>query len=283
MTGQEGPNGEKAMANELQNLSDWMQGLLSRSVEEQLRASQRYFEVMQRAGRGELLTRPAGENYWRFVQEEGTRFARDWTTLTVNYYNGLAELGRAWNDTYFEQVLGMRVTEGAMATAGVAHEGPHAAPAPVAPRRVELEMRAASGTEATAAFALENRQNEALRISFLVSDFVSADGTSSLRPPLQIEPSRFTLPAGMEQAVTLRLPVTAEFLPGQPYSATIVVQGYDHLELIVHLLAEPSPVIEAQNMAAHKAAPKRAKAKPAGAPARGKSPETAGRRSGSRR
>jgi hypothetical protein len=223
------------MANELQDLGERIQQLIARSLEEQFRASQRYYEVMQRAGRGELLTKSVGEGYWRFVQEESTRYARNLATLSLDYYHTLIEMGRSYNDLFFDQVLGIRADATPASAASAGPEAP-------LPRRVEIEMRAAVGAEATASFSLENNRDEPLEISFFVSDFVGPTVTAAFRPPLQIQPSRFTLAPGEERSVTLRLFVPVEcFVPGQRYTATIMVRGYDHLELGVNLLVDTVP------------------------------------------
>jgi hypothetical protein len=223
------------MANETQDLVERMRQLMARSMEEQFRASQRYYEVMQRAGRGELLTKLGGEEYWRFVQEEGPRYARNLVTLSLDYYNALIEMGRSYNDLFYDQALRVRDVA---APASPSPTGPESRP----PRRVEIGMRGAVGSEATASFSLENKRNEPLEISFFVSDFISPTDTASFRPPLQIHPLRFTMAPGEERTVTLRLPLTADcFAPGQRYTATILARGYDHLELGVNLLVDEAP------------------------------------------
>src|ERR671933_2303675 len=107
------------MTNEHQDLGQWLQQLASRSIAEQMRAAQRYNELAQRFGRGELLKPAVAEEYLRFLQGETTQYARNLAMLSLNYYNALIELGRSYNDCFYEQVLHMGPSGGA----GVAPPG----------------------------------------------------------------------------------------------------------------------------------------------------------------
>ena len=227
------------MANNLQDIGRKMQDLAARSVEAQVRAALRYSELMGRFARGELFTRAVGDEYARVARDETNRYVSTIATLSVNYFNSLIELGQAYNDRFFEQVLGSR-------------SGP-AAPRPdltkeVSPRRVELETHAPLGQEAILSFTLENRHAETAEISFLVSDFAGPAGTAAFHAPIEFQPPRVTLGPGEARAVTLRLRLTPPlFAAGERYTATVVVRGYSGLELGVGIRVEsasaPSDVI----------------------------------------
>jgi hypothetical protein len=78
-------------------------------------------------------------------------------------------------------------------------------------------------------------------VSFLVSEFSSAAG-AAFRPPLQLQPSRFTLRPGEERVVALRIPLLPEmFVPGQRYEATVIMRGHDDVAMILHTWADPPP------------------------------------------
>src|SRR5215212_7661038 len=103
------------MANDTQDIGRWLQDLATRSVAEQARTAQRYSELLQRLGRGELVTRSLGDEFARFVREETTRYARNLATLSFSYYNAVETLSRSYNDRFFEQVLGVGLRESAKA------------------------------------------------------------------------------------------------------------------------------------------------------------------------
>lgn len=79
-----------------------------------------------------------------------------------------------------------------------------------------------------------------MEITFLISEFTGADGSPAFRPPLQLEPPRFTLRSGEERKVTLRLPLLPDlFLPGVRYNGVVVVRGYEDLVLALTAWADP--------------------------------------------
>src|SRR5262249_36709420 len=218
------------MANDFQDIGQWYKDLVTRSMADQMRAVQRYTELLQRIGRGELFTANMPDEYVRFMRDEAVRYARNLATLSFSYYKTLDALGRAYNDRFFDQVLGMAPAPAA----------PSPVPAPTArtaaPRQVELALHAQLGDDATRSFVLENKRCEPVEISFLVSDFVGPSGAAPFRPALEFEPPRFSMMPGEERTVTLRLKLLDElFVPGQRYTAAVLVRGYDDLELALHV------------------------------------------------
>lgn len=218
------------MNNDHEDLGRWIQEITSRSAGEQLRALQRYGDLLQRMARGELDEQAVREEYLRFTSEAAERYVRQLTTLSLSYYNALLELNRAFTDQFFNQVFG----------------GPAERERPAPPRRrVEIELVAPLGETASASFVVENKRLETAEISFIVSEFAGPAGTSPFRPPLQIQPPRFMLGPREERVVTLSLPlVEGLFTPGERYTATVIVRGYDDLELGLLVEAEPPPPTE---------------------------------------
>lgn len=226
------------MAKNLQELGQKFQDLASRSLQEQVRVAQRYNELVQKFGRGDLLQKPVQDEYRRFVGEETTQYMSNLASLHLNYYEGLMELGRTYQEKFFKQVAG--AGGAAAATQGVS--------AAASPKRVEIELRGTVGQDAVRSFVLESKHSEASDISFLVSDFVGPEGTAPFRADLEFQPARFTLRPGEERVITLRLPLSSpQFVSGLRYTATAVVRGYDDLELGINVL----PSAPATNAAAN--------------------------------
>ena len=220
------------MSGEPPDFYTWIQDLTVRSVADQTRVLQRYNDLVQRVMRGELNDPQLREEYAHFAREESTRYASDLTRLSLSYYNALLELGRNYSDRFFDQLLRSR---GPQAGAGNGGE-----PA-VQRRQVSLELQGELGQEAAAAFVIENKRDTPAEISFQVSEFVDAAGGSSFRAPLQIQPAQLSLGPQAEAAVMLRLPLWRElFDAGHRYHATVVVRGYDELELILSVRVSPA-------------------------------------------
>lgn len=216
------------MSNDSQDLGQWLQELMTRSVAEQVRATQRYTDLMQRLSRGELNEQTVREEYMHFAREETTRYARNLASLSLSYYNALLEISRNYNDRFFEQVLGGGLN-------GKVDDKAHTSP----PERIELELCASAGKDAASSFVIENRRTEAIDVSFIVSEFTDEQKTVSFRPPLQLQPPRFTIGPHEERVVSVRLPLLTElFSPGQLYTATVIVGGYDNLELLLKVRVE---------------------------------------------
>ncbi len=219
------------MSREPPDFYRWIQDLTARSVADQTRALQRYNELMQRVLRGELNDPQLREEYTRFAQEESARYASDLAQLSLNYYGALLELGRSYSDRFFDQMLHNREPRAA------AGDGAAAA---VTPRQVTLELRGTAGQEAAAAFVIENKRDAPAEITFLASEFVDTAGGQPFRAPLQIQPVQLSLEPHGEAEVRLRLPLLRElFSPGHQYQATVVVRGYDELELILSVRVNP--------------------------------------------
>jgi hypothetical protein len=219
------------MTSEQADFYKRMQDLTAWSVSEQTLALQRYNDLLQRLLRGELNDPQVREDYLRFVREETTHYMNDLAQLSLGYYSALLELGRNYNDRFFEQVLRRREPE--------THAG-HRGEAADKPRQVMLDLRGAAGEEIVASFLIENKNATQAEISFVVSDCVDVTGGSPFKPPLQLFPAQFSLGPLEEVGIKIRLPLVRElFIPGHQYLVTVVVRGYDELELIIRVAVDP--------------------------------------------
>jgi len=189
--------------------------LTRRWVQHRAHAVQRYGSILAGYGRGELSATAAGEALLRLAADEAKRYSED-----------AVEFG----SDYFRAVLGI-----------VGVEAPRVATPRAAPgQQIDIQLTGRIGSQATRSFLLENKQELVAEISFLVSDFTGPAGTAPFHAPIEFEPARLTLRPREEKTVLLRLPLDAtHFSAGQYYRARIVVQGYDSLEIGLHLAVEP--------------------------------------------
>ena len=216
-----------------QDVARWIEEITRRSLAEQMRSLQRYNELIQRLSSGELDQDAVRQEYLRFVQEESQRYLQRLAQASMSYYNQLNEISRSYNELFFNQVL----------KAG--HQPPHNGDAHRAPRQVEMTLLAVLGEEAAGSFVLENKRAEAAEISFMVSPFEDEGGQVRFRPPLQIRPPHFRLGPFEETEVRMSLPVLPElFEAGKTYRTTILVRGYDDLELLLNVQVEPARAVE---------------------------------------
>jgi hypothetical protein len=194
------------------------QDLISRALSQQVRAAQRYADLLARFGRGELSAQALSTETLRFASQETGQYASDLAELSLRYYTDLFALGQA----YSERFLNALEKEGDLRQARSGGS----------PKRVVMELRAPLGQEALGAFVLENKHGGSAQISFEVSDFSGPTPNTAFRADLRLQPERFTLEPGQEQTVTLRLPLReGVFEPGQRYLVSVIVRGYDDLVL----------------------------------------------------
>jgi hypothetical protein len=139
------------------------------------------------------------------------------------------EVYRSYSDHFFRVIFGAANGEDAQEPS-----------TPPEARRVEMSLHAPLGQVATGSFVLENKRPESAEISFLVSEFGESGGENTFRPPLHIQPPRFHLEPHQEMVVSLNLGLLPQlFKPGVIYRATVVVRGYDDLELVLKVWADP--------------------------------------------
>lgn len=254
------------MSNDTTNVGQGLQNLFARAVQEQVRLSQNYVDVVQRLGRGDLSTESTRNELYAFARNESGRYARELALLSIDYYTQLFKLNSAYSQRFVEHILGTASRRDDSSSSPVSNQNEETSVQPTR-RRIEVTMQAPLGETATRSFTFENKQPDPANISFLISDFVDATGMNSFRPSLQIEPARFTIEPGGEQVVALHLPLSADhFVAGQRYTATAVVHGYDGLELELVALASPAivepdikPVVESETKGTATSGPKKPK------------------------
>lgn len=213
------------MSENQNDFTKMTQNLVTRTIAEQVRAAQRYYDLAVRYGRGELSPQALYDESLRFASQEMGRYASDMAMLSLNYYNDWFALSQRYNNRFLE-VMGSKPDH---PSKEVTKDNPTS---PSVLKRVEMELHAPLGQEAVRSFVLENKRGGVADISFDISDFSGPAGAAPMRAPLRIEPSHFSLPAGQESTVTLRLILQSGlFVPGERYFATVVVRGYDGLEL----------------------------------------------------
>lgn len=219
------------MTGDQLDLTKWLQQLTTHAWADQTRRVEWYTDVMQRVARGELDAEHVRDEFMRFAGEETVSYARDVAQLGLHYYASLLDLGRSYNDRFYDRVFRTRPEQG----------GPRGSKQDTGPRQVTMDLRGEVGGEATAAFVIENKRNATAEISFIVSDFVDMTSGSAFRPPLELQPPWLTLDPHEEAEVRLRLALLDElFTPGRQYRTHVVVSGHDDLELIINVSVEPT-------------------------------------------
>jgi hypothetical protein len=243
-----------------QDLRRLVHSTANRMLEESLRNLRQHNEVRRLIARGELTDLELNAAYHDYERQAAAIYRQAVADLTVRYHASLAELGVDYSRRFYEEVLAkyssgdgdrqngagpswsFSTTVGrgdgepsvAAPTAAPAGDGPR-------PKRVALELHAPLGAVASGAFSLENRRDEPADVSFVVSSWTASDGRVVdvpvvLSPPeLQIAPR-----ASADVTIAVRL-LPDVFAPDQLYTTSVVVKGYDGLELLLTVWAEPVP------------------------------------------
>ena len=168
------------------------------------------------------------------LRDESIRFARDetdyvihnLTSLSLSYYNSLIELGRTFNPPLFDQALAVAPTAHSVAATTTL---PH----------VQLELRGVAGQDAIGSFVVNNQHSEPDEVTFVVSEFIGEIGTAAFRPPLALQPPRFTLGPHQQRRVVLKLPLLSDlFAPQKHYTAAIKVQRRNPFEIGVEVVVD---------------------------------------------
>jgi hypothetical protein len=208
--------------------------LSKRYMAESVRIWQRYAQVLgQLSGK---QGREAGEpgNLADFAVKEGGEFMSNLMQLSLNYYSVLLDLSMGFANRMLDHVL-----------AEPADGAPAAAPPPAAAEsrtRFELQFRGQPGDRPSSAFRVENSQDRAAAVSFEITEFISEDGTTRFRVPVEFSPAEFTLEPGTEQVVECTVPLQPEFVPGRRYMALVRVTGFAGME--VGLIVTPEAAAE---------------------------------------
>jgi hypothetical protein len=205
------------MSDEWQNSQNWWNDITERSTTQQLRGLRFYNEMFQ------------------FASEEATRYTRNLTQLTFNYYSSLATLNRNLSERFFNLIMQQSLTDESKQEDIVA-------------RQIDINLRGKLGSEIVGVFTVENDRADLMHISFLLSDFTDSEGMVSFGSPIRLEPLRFTLQHSEEREVKLTLPLLPQlFEAGKEYVSSIVVQGYDNLRLQISVYVDEQVIITDEN------------------------------------
>jgi predicted flap endonuclease-1-like 5' DNA nuclease len=217
------------MSEQPEDVRQWIQELITRSASDKLQNLQRFEELLRRLSRGEIEHTNLREEYLRFAQQESNRYINDLTRVGLSFYNTLLELNRQYNERFFEYV----------------YKDQHLSPDETGgkrrePKVIAMDLHGPLGGVAGRSFVIENQRAESVSVSFMVSAFESEDGATSFRPPLQLEPSRFSMRPGEEHLVAIKISLLEKlFEVGSVYTAVVVVSGFEDLHLRLRVWAEP--------------------------------------------
>ncbi len=216
------------MTQDPEDISKWIQELITLSSRQQAQALQRLSGLIQRVNSGELDQKAVQQEYAHFIRDESAHFVEDLTRLGLSFQTALLELNRKYTDRFFEKVLGSSAAETQTADGQTGR-----------PREIGIVLRGVSGEELLKSFVIENKRNDEETVTFLVSEFTDEVGGEAFRPPLQIQPPRLALRPGEERIVSIRLPLLPELFKAQhTYHATILARG--HVDVVLALRVEVS-------------------------------------------
>ena len=237
-----------------QDLRRLVHSTANRMLEESLRNLRQHNEVRRLIARGELTDVELNAAYHDYERQASAVYRQAVADLTVRYHASLAELGVDYSRRFYEEVLaryssgnedrpnGAGPSWSFNSTVGRDDAGPPAA-APNGngqrPRRVALELHAPAGAVASGAFSLENRRDEPADVSFEVSPWTASDGRL-VDVPVVLSPAELQIPPRSSADVTIAVRLLpGVFAPDQLYTTSVVVKGYDGLELLLTVWAEP--------------------------------------------
>jgi hypothetical protein len=238
-----------------QDLRRLVHSTANRVLEESLRNLRQHNEVRRLIARGELTDLELNAAYHDYERQAGALYRQAVADLTVRYHAGLAELGVEYSRRFYEEILakygagpdGPRDGAGPSWSFSTSVGTPEAAPTsppPAAeaqrPKRVALELHAPLGSVASGAFSLENRRDEVAEVSFEVSPWTASDG-SRVEAPVVLSPPEMRIGPRSTEDVTIAVRLAPEvFALDQLYTTNVAVKGYDGLELLLTVWAEPT-------------------------------------------
>lgn len=200
--------------------------LASRYLMENVRVWQRYGEMLRQFGTG-LPQTPSLQSTQEFAPRDGVEFISQVMQLNLNYYSSLLDMSLDFTN----RMLGKAAPPQAPA------QPPPAAPAVATPTATtsgltfELEFTGRPGEMASHPFVVANKKAEAVEVSFEISEFVSEDGRTRFRSPVEFTPDPFVLQPGAERTVECRIPIDVQFAPGARYMALVRVTGFPGMEI----------------------------------------------------
>ena len=239
-----------------QDLRRLVHSTANRMLEESLRNLRQHNEVRRLIARGDLTDLELNAAYHDYERQAGAFYRQAVADLTVRYHASLAELGVDYSRRFYDEILTKYAdgVEGRPAGAGpgwsftTSAGGQDATASSRAtsvdgqrPKRVALELHAPSGAVASGAFTLENRRDEPAEVSFEVSRWTASDG-SLVEVPVVLSPPELQIAPRASADVTIAVRLVPDvFALDQLYTTSIVVKGYDGLELVLTVWAEPAP------------------------------------------
>lgn len=244
-----------------------LERLGSRYLTEYTRNVERYAEFVSEMAKtpGASSGEGLGQRYLEFVRAEGPRVLGKVAEAGLSYYTVLLNTGIETTNRYFEQVLR---AEGAKA------EPPSPQPAPSA-----LLFRGRRGESASNAFLVTNHRDQPIEVDFAVTECVSEDGGTRVRPSARFNPPTCRLAPHSEQVVQCTLDLSDEFEPDQTHRGQIQVTGFPEMAMRISVrVDEPEAGTQATVGKTKKSRPK----KSGGKTPRAKKASTKRRGAGSR-
>lgn len=194
---------------------------------------------------GELDRATASKAYVEAVSREGAKYWRAFGALGIDYASDLVALGSRVTETILADTAraGGHTHQraggfgsGHDGTAGT--RGPTATPSSDATgaatgRHVTVTLRGPLGGRAEASVSVANKHPRGRRVQLSAGDLTDAGG-SPVGAALEVVPTRVTVPAGQERAVTVGVELSPEqFTAGGHYTGTVEVSGGDEATLDV--------------------------------------------------
>lgn len=208
--------------------------LAQRYVTENVRIWQRYAEAISRLsgeqGRVDSLRRQLSD----FALSEGAEFIRNLMQINLNYYSILLDMGVNFTNRLIDQALETPSER--------TPPQPATSPPPASGTRFELNFSGQVGQTPSSPFVVENKNEDPVTVSFESTEFISEDGTTRFRLPVEFVPDEFPLDPGAEQVVNCRVPLEPDFVPGRRYMALVRVTGFPGME--IGLIVTPQPPVE---------------------------------------
>jgi hypothetical protein len=211
------------------DLTNWFQALATYTSEQGARALRRQQQLVERISSGQVTSAQVQQQGQQFLQAHSAQFLGDVIALGMHFVAQLHRNSSALTDGLYDRVLGPELHFNGNAP------GPASAPEPP----LCVDLRGTAGTMAAACIVIENTRAAPAQVECRASHFVPRSGGAPLGVVLEITPARFTLPAGGQAEVDLRLLLDREqFETNADYAASLVVTGAGERELVVQVTAQ---------------------------------------------
>jgi hypothetical protein len=205
--------------------------LAQRYAAENVRIWQRYAEAVSKFSGGQGEVDHLQGQISDFALGEGAEFVRNLMQLSLNYYSVLLDMSVGFTNRLIDEVL--------QVSPEPSPPQPAPSPAPARRTRFELGFSGQRGETPSSPFIVENKKEHPVNVSFEMSEFISEDGTTKFRVPVEFNPEEFTLDPGAEQVIHCGVPMEADFEVGRRYMALVRVTGFPGME--IGLIVTPQP------------------------------------------